>query len=213
MEARTPDIRVANAALYQLSYVPESSEVLRAACLVFPSCGPSELWETRARFPDMNTRPLAFSLAAALGIASLSAAVPARADGVLDTIVPLVDSIVGSTTSSPLGDLAAQLGSPTYGNTGSYAPIDTIPTYGNVVNYPIDPQFVMGEDGQNDGEQNDDNNDNVSYNGGSYNTGSYGNGSSTNGASTNGLYDDNSSQIDGGQNGDDQSGESGQNDD
>lgn len=141
----------------------------------------------------MNTRPLAFSLAAALGIVSLSGAVPARADGVLDTIVPLVDSIVGSTTSGPL----------TYGNAGSYAPIDTIPTYGNVVNYPIDPQFVMGEDGQNDGEQNDDNNDNESYNGGSYNTGSYGNGS----------FDDNSSQIDGGQNGDDQSGESGQNDD
>lgn len=151
----------------------------------------------------MKTRPLAFSLAAALGIASLSVAVPARADGVLDTIVPLVDSIVGSTTSSPLDDLAAQLGSPTYEYAGSFAPIDTIPTYGNVVNYPIDPQFVMGEDGQNDGEQNDDNNDNGTYIGGSHNTGSYGNGS----------YDDNSSQIDGGQNGDDQSGESGQNDD
>ena len=49
MEARTPDIRVANAALYQLSYVPESSDVLRAACLIFPSCYPSELFRSQPR--------------------------------------------------------------------------------------------------------------------------------------------------------------------
>ncbi len=82
----------------------------------------------RTRFTDMKIRPFAFSLAAALGIASFAVATPARAESVLDTIVPLVDSIAGQSISGPLDDLATQLGAPSLGNFGSYAPIDVIPT-------------------------------------------------------------------------------------
>ena len=145
----------------------------------------------------MKIRSLAFSLVAALGVASFSTAAPARADSVLDSIVPLVDSIAGGSASSPLDDL------------GSFAPIDTIATIGNVINYPVDPQYVVGEDGENDEEQNDDAG---SYTNGPIPNGSFDNGTYDNSTYDNGTYDNGSQLNNGGENGDDQGDDSGHDD-
>ena len=145
----------------------------------------------------MKIRPLAFALVAALGVTSFSTAVPARAESVLDSIVPLVDPIAGGLTSSPLDDL------------GAFAPIDTISTFGNVINYPVDPQYVVGEDGEDDQEQNDNAG---SYTNGPYNDSSFGYDTFDNGSHDTGSFGYGSQQNDGGQNGDDEGDDSGQDD-
>ena len=155
----------------------------------------------------MKIRPLAFSLATVLGLASLTAALPARANSLLDTVVPFVDSFVGSPVGSPLDELAAQLGSPTGANVDRYAPIDIIPPYGSIANYPVDPQFVDGEDDENDGEFSEENSQNV------HDFVTYGNGSSSNTPFDAGILRDAGSyaeQNSGDEQNDDQGGDSGQ---